>query len=605
MRSAPWPARVAVWHYGEAVRQAILGEQAQGPQDRARLFDQAFAHLAAAQEQRPLWSHPVLLRARLCDWLGQTDQAIENYVKAIDAGETEPVAVRRAVGLLYSRQRYAEADGMLRHLEQREAVLIPELGRMASEVSMRLENVDRAVTMARQAAAQSNDWADYVWLGQITALLSQRAEANQKAKEAQEYRAESERAFRRAVELSPEVPEAWVGLIRFLALTGQKEQAQAMLAEAVEKIPAEKAAIALGPCYEILGRADEAAAQYQQILAQGGNDPRVLRQVAEFCLRTNKPLEAEKHLKRILSPEVSAKPQDIAWARRTMAGILRAGRLCQLAEGGGTGRLEPGRGRRDGRLAAHPAQKNPAGGPAAEDLQAQAMLLAGFPQRAKRKAAIEALEKVVASQTSDTADARFALASLYLREKDWPQCNKHMRALLSGHGKEARYVAPYIAMLLDHDELPDAGLWLQRLDELSPGSAANLGFRVEMLLRRQQLDLAIELLRENARRVDFSPPSPEQGAKSEAPKAESRDKNTLQTVSILKSAARLAGQRNDSAAKERLLAEMDNQLKDYAARHPGQDFLRASVRMLQGRADEALALAEGSWPKADAKVAAR
>ena len=83
--------------------------------------------------------------------------------------------------------------------------------------------------------------------------------------------------------------------------------------------------MALGPCYEILGRADEAAAQYQQILAHGGNDPRVLRQVAEFCLRTNKPLEAEKHLQRILAPEVAAKPQDIAWARRTMAGILRAG----------------------------------------------------------------------------------------------------------------------------------------------------------------------------------------------------------------------------------------------------------------------------------------
>ena len=96
---------------------------------------------------------------------------------------------------------------------------------MASEVSMRLENVDRAVAMARQAAAQSKDWADHVWLGQIAALLAQRAEANQKAKEAQEYLAEAEKAFRRAVELSPETPEAWVGLIRFLALTGQKEQA--------------------------------------------------------------------------------------------------------------------------------------------------------------------------------------------------------------------------------------------------------------------------------------------------------------------------------------------------------------------------------------------
>ena len=59
--------------------------------------------------------------------------------------------------------------------------------------------------------------------------------------------------------------------------------------------------------------------------------------------------------------------------------------------------------------------------------------------------------------------------------------------------KKPRYVAAYVAMLLDHDELQDAGLWLQRLDELAPGSPANLGFRVEMLVRRQQVDLAIEL----------------------------------------------------------------------------------------------------------------
>jgi tetratricopeptide (TPR) repeat protein len=564
------------WHYGQAMLQSLLANHSPGPRDGAHLFDRAFAHLWAAQRQRPGWSRPYLLQAHLYDQLGQTDSAIDNYVKAIGAGESDPAAIRRGFELLYSRQRYTEASEMLRHLDEREAVLFPELGRMASEVSMRLQNVDRAMAIARQVAEQSKNWADHLWLGQILASQGSRAEADNKAKEAQEFYREAEKALHRAVELSPETPEAWTGLIRFLALTDQKEQGQTMLAEAIKKLPAEKAPMALGPCYEILGHADEAAEQYQRILAQGGSDPLVLRQVAEFCLRTNKPLEAEKHLQRILGPEVSAKPQDIAWARRTMAGILRT-------RGGYANLLK----------AVELVRLNLAGGPAPEDLQVQALLLAAFPQRAKRKEAIDALEKVVSLQASDTADARFVLASLYLRENDWPQCSKHMRALLSVRGKEPRYVAVYVAMLLEQNEMQEAGLWLQRLDELAAGTPANLGLRVEMLVRRQQIDLAIQTLRET-----------QQGAASQERGTESKDKRILQTISILSSVAQRAGQRGDKTAKERLLAEMDNLLKDYVTRHPEDQLLMASMRILQGRVDEALTLAEKLWPNADARLLA-
>ncbi len=168
----------ALWHYGEAVFQAILAERPEASQNPARRFDRAFVHLASAQEQRPSWGRIPLLRARLCDQLGQTDQAIDNYIRAVDAGEIDPVAVRRGFSLLYSRQRYAEADAMLHRLEQRDAVLLPALGRMASEVSLRLENADRAVAIAQQVAEQSKDWADHLWLGEVASFLSQRAEAN-------------------------------------------------------------------------------------------------------------------------------------------------------------------------------------------------------------------------------------------------------------------------------------------------------------------------------------------------------------------------------------------------------------------------------------------
>jgi cellulose synthase operon protein C len=568
----------AEWHYGKAGLQAVLAQRAQGKEERQSCLDRAFAHLFAAQAQRPQWGRVPLLRARLYDQLGQVDQAGDNYRMAVDAGETDNDAVRRAFQFLYSRQRFAEADAMLRHLEQRQAAFVPdEMGRLASEVSMRMENADRALAIARRVAAQSNDWADHAWLGQVAAWLGVQAEVDRKPDEVKEYFAEAEKAFRRSVEISPHTPDAWIGLIRFLALTGQKEQAAAILDKAVKKIPAAAAASALGTCYEILGRGDEAAAQYQRLLVGGSHDPRILRQVTDFCLRSNRPGEAAHHLQTILGKEVSASPQDLVWARRTLAGILRS-----------TGRYE------DLLKAVELIGQNLAGGAGPEDLEANALLHAVFPQRSKRRQAIDELEKVVALQTTDIADARFALASLYLREKDWPHCQKHMQALLSRHGNKRKYVATYVALLLKHDELPEAELWLERLDELSPGDPMNLELRVELLVRRRQVDLAIQLLRAAA--------NGEPGTKGTDSGTAGRDMLILRSFFMLRSAAVAAGQRGDRAAQTGLLAEADTMLTDYLTRHAGQEYLRASLRMLQGKTDEALALAEKSWPVAEPKL---
>ncbi len=189
---------------------------------------------------------------------------------------------------------------MLRRLEQQQAVFFTELGRLASEVSMRLENIDRAVEISQHAAEQSKDWADHLWLGELQVLLGNRALADQFPEKARARFLDAEKTLRRAVELGPEAPETWVGLIRFLASTDKKEAAKALLADAIEKIPADKIALALGPCYEALGNFDEAAKQYHAILAKGNSDPVVLRNVAEFCLRANRPDEAEGYLQRIL-----------------------------------------------------------------------------------------------------------------------------------------------------------------------------------------------------------------------------------------------------------------------------------------------------------------
>ena len=105
-----------LWHYGQAVRLAVLARREAGtmyswsPEDRTRQFQQALEHLSLARRQRPGWGRPALLAAQLYDRLGRPGTAyswsgaIENYCQAIDAGETEPATVQRAFELL-SQQR--------------------------------------------------------------------------------------------------------------------------------------------------------------------------------------------------------------------------------------------------------------------------------------------------------------------------------------------------------------------------------------------------------------------------------------------------------------------------------------------------------------------
>ena len=97
-------------------------------------------------------------------------------------------------------------------------------------------------------------------------------------------------------------------------------------------------------------------------------------------------------------------------------------------------------------------------------------------------------------------------------------------------------------MLFERDEMVEAGVWLERLEALTPGNPANLVFRVEMLVRRQQIDQAIQLLREK-----FG------GAASGEQGDSQREQGLVQAVLCLKVSTARAGRRGDHAAKERLL----------------------------------------------------
>lgn len=284
-------------HYANAVCLVLRGDAPSRMEARRVLAD--LAH------QRPNWSLALLLQARLDEIDGDSVRALNNRLKAIELGELRADLVRSVSRDLAKEERYAEADEIIRRLQQH-ATLGPEFLRHAAEIALRAGNAERALTLARQAVSpETNDYREYVWLGKFLAKTGRRYEAEQ--------------CLRQAAELAPHAPDAWKELVRLLARTEQTEAAEMVMNEAARRLPKELVALTQAECEEALGRWDPAQQLYRQAVENQPDDFVVLRCAAEFYLRRELPHTAEPLLRRMLDPAIYVPEADQAWARRQLA----------------------------------------------------------------------------------------------------------------------------------------------------------------------------------------------------------------------------------------------------------------------------------------------
>ena len=171
------------WRTCEA---SLLLFQAKHGGDKAGLKD-ARVLLTEVARRRPDWSRPPLFEAELEELEGNVDAAIADYQQAIELGERQPEVIRQAVRLLASRRRYSEARDVLRKLGETPP---GDLGRLAVEIS--LLNRDQQNVLPKtveDAAKNSKDYHDVLWLGQMYEAMGKKAEAKA--------------AFDKAVDMAP------------------------------------------------------------------------------------------------------------------------------------------------------------------------------------------------------------------------------------------------------------------------------------------------------------------------------------------------------------------------------------------------------------------
>jgi tetratricopeptide (TPR) repeat protein len=471
---------------GEALRLIRRAGDAESLQRAREMLD-------AAASARPGWIAVHVARAELEERANRAEAALNEYREAINLGDRSPRVVRRMLELLNQRNRFSEAAEVLRKLKK-QAPLSEELKRLEVNVALRNHEGAGAVQRALELVnPDSNDYRDALWLGLVL-------------KESGERPDQAEQNLRRAVELGPNVPETWIALIEFLASQQQLDRAEAEIARAQGKLPAEQADLALAQCYEAVGKPDAARKHYETAVAARPQDVVALRAFAGFCIGNSAFAEAERYLRRIADKPVAAGNADTAWARRNLAWV-------RAATGGREGLIEALtlvglRQDADGKLLPPEGKLPP--DQYRQEQQARARVLAVHNRRNFRRQAIAILEELNRMEAL-SADDLYLLAQLQETDGNWTRARQYFSDLLSMQSQAPAFWVHYVQSLIRHGDLEEARTGLEKLEKLEqkrkvePGTFGSSRLRASYLQAHGDQDKALELLRANVSRKDARP----------------------------------------------------------------------------------------------------
>jgi cellulose synthase operon protein C len=444
------------------------------PADRSSLAG-ARTDLARAAASRPAWAKVYVLEAVICEREGNLIAALEKYKSALERGATQLPILRRVLELQFAQGLFGEAAELLRKLPEQD-LSTPELGRLAAQVT--LVNAGRdganpsagrreALERARKAvAADSTNYRDFAWLGQMAALAGEQKEA--------------EKALRRACELNGKTLETWVPLVVFLARS-DAGRAEAAIEEAKKRLPAEQLPLSLALFHEALGRTEPAGEQYRTALEARPNDVILLRHAAIFNLRTGQAATGASSLRKLIEIASAAKDANLAaWGRRQLAlALALQGGFQEMREAQAL--LE-----QNGRLA----------GVTLEDRQIKAAVLA--TSSAHRREAIQLLESLGPPSNL----VRLLLARLNETIGNWPAAEEQYQELLRNNAKSPVVLGRYVRGLVSQRQTRKAEVWLEKLVALAPASLDTLEVQVRVLKQTGHEDKAAELLLTYAKTKD-------------------------------------------------------------------------------------------------------
>jgi predicted Zn-dependent protease len=442
-----------LWRYGQAV--GLINRARRGDTQALGLAQTLVSEILARRGDY-WWGGP-LLRGEIAELNGDLGSAAADYRRAFELGNSQPALVRRLVGLLDQRQEFDQIDRVVQTLQDR-GVAPQNLTAITAITAIRKKDFARGIPLARQAFPETSPRAtDHLARGRLLLAAGQQEEAG--------------KTLRRAVELGPGLPDAWLALVQYLVGTKQMDQAKAALEAARKALPADRAAPTLAQCLALVGDSQQAEALFQAALVAQPDDLATLRAAARFFVDRRQWDQAQPLLTKLVDPKIGASAADKAWANRTRIVMLLSTRR-----------------RADQDQALQLADRNLENNPSSvEDKALKAVILAQRPDR--RGEAIAILEELAGAQRLG-ADQRFLLAHLYLGQGDEEKYRVEMLKLLDLRVRSPQHLAHFISYWISRNELDQAERWLAELKQAEPKGLAALELEARLLdLRRRKPEL--------------------------------------------------------------------------------------------------------------------
>lgn len=414
---------------------------------------------------RPGWFHTQTIQGKLSELSGMTDQAIELYKRAIEMGERDPEIVKKTVQSLALRRRPEDARHLL-------AVALDQSGpsplyaKIDAELAMStLNDPAQRLAKAKQAVpADSRDYRDHLWLGNVLYASGDKAGA--------------ESPLKRAVQLAPEAPETWANWISYLINEKRNSEADAELKRAESPLR-DKITYVRIAYYQALGQLDKAEEQYAKLVNDNPDDAAFLKGLVSFHFRNGDLAKAETLLKKQIDSSL-IDPASLSWARRSYAMTLAAKPDYQSFK-----------------EAISLVEKNlKENSTSPEDLRARALILSTRP--GPRQDSIKDLE-VSFTIIKPTPTEAVLLAQLYEDEGNWEKAKAvYMEMIASSEGKAPSFLANYILGLLRHKEVKNAEDMMKLLEEKASGQPIVVEPKARLLFAQGKSQEGIDLLQRQA-----------------------------------------------------------------------------------------------------------